>query len=76
MSKRTPDSPEGVALLLFDRIVKVDPTIVSHTEIQPAAATMLDLYALCLEATSGEREKRRNAVLDKLLGPRMREILQ
>jgi hypothetical protein len=47
-----PDSPEAVALVLLEKILERDDQTKSNL---PAAARMLDLYAVCLRAATGDR---------------------
>jgi hypothetical protein len=63
---RIPGSPEGVALALFKTILKADPSVVNRPATQPIAAAMLDLFAECLSAASGECEKRLEQIFDRL----------
>jgi hypothetical protein len=66
MPKTYPDSPEAVALALMRHILKADPTILANLSNAPAA-TVLDLYVCCLDATTGARRISDKAI-DKMLG--------
>jgi hypothetical protein len=51
-----PNSPEGVALALFNQILDADSSLTSRASNQPVAAYMLDLFAECVAAAHGERK--------------------
>jgi hypothetical protein len=61
-----PDSPESVALTLFETILNADSVAISGSEAQPTAAAMLDLSSECLRVASGERVIRLRRLEEKL----------
>jgi hypothetical protein len=53
-----PETPEGVGLALLQLILDQDRSLTSRTAAQPVAAYILDLYAECFAAVSGQRVRR------------------
>jgi hypothetical protein len=54
--ERYPETPEATALALLYLIVDQDRSLTSRTSNLPVAAYLLDLYAECLRAASGDRK--------------------
>jgi hypothetical protein len=50
-----PETAEGAALALLYLILDQDRSLTSRSGNQPVAAYLLDLYAECLSAASGDR---------------------
>lgn len=57
LAGKVPETPEGAALVLLHLIIEADRSLTSRTANQPVAAYILDLYAQCLEAASGDRRR-------------------